>query len=259
MQGAVAVASQLETWLEHLPGRLNGAIARVEGIDPADLEAVSRIGEHAILFPDFLSALQEACNEMRATTEALVEANSAASRLESVDAQHASERQEFDDSAALATEMTNLSFGHALRLEDVIGQLMRAAEGLPDLGKNVGGGRGTSAAADRAPCGVGTGCRGRQRARRCGFGKTQPVRRDYAPGNTRRHGRRGDPQRHRGPQHSLRALRKCCENGSRCAGNVAVHDIGFFGDAICPAIEPGGRYPAALPSRGCFCPKPGRA
>jgi chromosome segregation ATPase len=133
MQGAVAVASQLETWLEQLPSRLNGAIARVEGLDPADLEAVSRIGEHAILFPDFLSALQDACNEMRATTEALAEANAAATPTDAVGPDHMGELRELGDSAALATEMTNLAYGHALRLEDVIGQLMRTAEVLPDL------------------------------------------------------------------------------------------------------------------------------
>ncbi len=135
MQGAVAVASQLETWLEKLPGRLNGAIAHVEGLDPADLEAVSKIGEHAILFPDFLTALQEACNEMRTTTEALAEANLAVARFDFSGAKHIADLQEIGNSAALAAEMTNLSFGQAMRLEDVIAQLMRAADGLPDLGK----------------------------------------------------------------------------------------------------------------------------
>jgi hypothetical protein len=123
LQGAVAVASQLETWLEELPHRLNEALAQAEGIDTGPLEGPLPSVDRAFLLQDFLGSLQEACDEMRATTASLAQQNLAGLQTQ------------IGETSELASEMTHLSYGHALKLEDVIGQLAQATEGLPELAR----------------------------------------------------------------------------------------------------------------------------
>jgi hypothetical protein len=125
LQAAVAVASRLEVWLEDLPARLCEAIGQPEESDIGNLEASAPPSDRGFLLPGFLNSLQQACDEMRLATEALAEANLANAR----------DMPESADTAALVSEMTNLSFGHALKLDDVIEHLQQAAEGLPELGR----------------------------------------------------------------------------------------------------------------------------
>jgi hypothetical protein len=113
LQAAVAVASRLEVWLEDLPARLCEAIGQPEESDIGNLEASAPPSDRGFLLPGCLA------------TEALAEANLANAR----------DMPESADTAALVSEMTNLSFGHALKLDDVIEHLQQAAEGLPELGR----------------------------------------------------------------------------------------------------------------------------
>jgi hypothetical protein len=126
LQGTVAVAGRLETWMEELPLRLAEAIGEPDGSDIGRLEGAAPFPERALLLSGFLKSMQDACDEMRLSTETLAQANLAASRLAT---------GESAENAVLASEMINLSFGHALKLDDVVAELARATEGLPELGR----------------------------------------------------------------------------------------------------------------------------
>ncbi len=126
LRGAVAVAGRLETWLEELPSRLAEALGQPEDSDIGKLEGAAPLPDRAFLLPGFLSSMAEACEEMRVTTETLSQANHALSRSSMI---------EHRENASFAGEMVNLSFGHAMKLDDVLTELARATEALPELGR----------------------------------------------------------------------------------------------------------------------------
>jgi hypothetical protein len=126
LQGAVAVAGRLEIWLEELPSRLAAALGQPEDSDIGKLEAAAAHPGRAALLPAFLNTLQEACDAMHVATEALAQANLAASQATI---------GESAETAAFASEMINLSIGHARKLDDFVTEFSRATEGLPELGR----------------------------------------------------------------------------------------------------------------------------
>ncbi len=128
LQNAVKIIEKLETWLEELPSRLNEALGQPAESDAGETEGETPLSDRTFLLPGFLSSLQEACDEMRVTTEALAQANLAAAWPAA---------PELAENAALASEMTHLSFGNALKLDDVVAELARATEMLPELNKSL--------------------------------------------------------------------------------------------------------------------------